>query len=83
MKRLVARPGHTSWQAYTWTPPPLSEVSLFATTQPGSKAGTGIVFFPSVDDWNTAPVYCIEINKGADVGCQDAYMMEVLAGAFV
>ena len=27
-------------------------------------------------------MYCIEINDGAEVGCEDAYMMEVLAGAF-
>ena len=48
IKKIMARSGHTRWHVYTdssWTPPPLSEVSLFATIQPGSKAGAGIVFF--------------------------------------
>ena len=72
---------HSSWKAHTdgcWTPPPLLELALLATTNPGSKAGAGIAFFPSADNWKEAPVYCIEIDEGAAIGCQDAYMMEVI-----
>ena len=68
----MARSGFTRWHAYTdgsWTPLTFTKVSLFATTNPGSHAGAAIVFFPMVAD-------------GAEVGCQDVYMMEVLAGTF-
>ena len=43
MKHIMTRSEYNSWQVYTdgsWTPPPLSEVQLFAITNPGSKAGT-------------------------------------------
>ena len=86
IKCHMDKPGYDKWHAYTddsWTPPALSDVPLFATTNPGSKAGTGIVFFPTVADWNLALVYCIEINEGAEVNCQDVYMMEVLTGVFL
>ena len=53
-------------------------VSLFATTDPGSKAGPGIVFSPSMDEWNDAPVYCIQISEGAEVGCKDVYDMAAM-----
>ena len=51
------------------------------TTFPGCVAGAGIVSSPDTDDWETAPYCCIEITDGASLGCQHAYMMEVLAAA--
>ena len=53
----MAKSGYTIWQAYTdgsWTPLTLSEVSLFVTIDPGSKTRAGIVFFPTVPNWNQA-----------------------------
>ena len=52
---------------------------MFANTYPGCVAGMGIVLSPDTDDWETASYYCIEITDGTDLGCQYAYMMEVLA----
>ena len=54
---------------------------MFATSYPGCVAGAGIVLSPDTDDWETAPYCCIEITDGASSGCQNAFMMEVLAAA--
>ena len=84
VKEYLAATGRPKWRAYTdgsWVPPPLSPLTMFATTYPGCRAGAGIVLSPDTEDWETAPYCCIEITDGASLGCQNAYMMEVLAAA--
>ena len=84
VKAYLAATNRPKWRAYTdgsWTPPALSSMTIFATTYPGYVAGAGIVLSPDTEDWETAPYCCIEIIDGASLGCQNAYMMEVLAAA--
>ena len=40
-----------------------------------------MVVLPNEAKWEEGSVSCIELNDGAEVNFQDAYMMEVLGGA--
>ena len=80
---VAAHPG-LRWRIYTdgsYTPPGISEDSLFAVRNPGCSASAGIVLWAEGDSFLLAPVCCIEIVDVQLLGVEHSYATEVLAAA--